>query len=103
MAGIDRATALATARTTLTALGLTAQDLLGEPNESVVRFGAFVMTSVVPALSKGQANAWKTYVTIACEGLPGLCACFCPTCLSVFRADSKWRSCEDRVAAVSRT
>ena len=71
MAGIDRATALATARTTLTALGLTAQYLLGEPNESVVRFGAFVMTSVVPALSKGQANAWQTYVTIACEGVAG--------------------------------
>ncbi len=93
MASIDRATAFATARTTLAALGLTAQDLLGEPNENVVRFGTFVATDVVPALSKGQAIAWQTYITTACEGLPALCACFCPTCLGAFRADSQWTPC----------
>lgn len=93
MAGVDRATALATARTTLAALGLTAEDLLGEPDESAVRFGDFVATSVVPALSKGQRIAWRTYITAACEGLPDLCACFCPACLNAFRADSQWRPC----------
>ena len=107
MAGIDRATALATARTTLAALGLTAQDLLGEPNESVVRFGTFVATDVVPALSKGQANAWKTYVSIACGGCRAsapvsvrrVSAPFAPT-----RSGRRARaSCEDRVTAATPT
>jgi hypothetical protein len=89
MASIDSATAFATARTALAVLGLTAEDLFGEPNESVVRFGKFVATDVVPALSKGKLIAWQTYITTACEGLPALCACFCPTCLSAFRGTSE--------------
>ena len=93
MASIDRATAFATARTALAALGLTAEDLLGEPNENAVGFGKFVAKDVVPALSKGKLIAWQNYITTACEGLPALCACFCPKCLGAFRADSQWTPC----------
>lgn len=93
MATIDRATALATARNTLAALGLRPEDLLAEPNQQAVLFGAFVESKVVPALSKGKSIAWQTYVTAACDGLPKLCACFCRACLDVFRADSQWRPC----------
>jgi integrase len=93
MSTFDRATALAAARTTLAALGLTAQDLLDEGGGEGVTFGDFVKSSVLPALSKGKRKAWSTYAATAVNGLPGLCGCFCDECLGAFRGDSQWVAC----------
>jgi len=48
---------------------------------------------VTGALSKGQRVAWKSYIPVITTGLPGLCSCFCPECLTAFKGDSSWVPC----------
>ena len=47
-----------------------------------VTTGAFLADRVVPTLTKGMRDAWRSYIPVITEGLPGLCRCHCPACLA---------------------
>ncbi len=63
---------------------------------------AFVADRVLGVLTKGQRDAWGSYLPVVTQGLPGLCSCFCDACLTVYKGNSTWQPCPCLVAQKCR-
>ena len=78
-------------------LGVDREELIAfleqEGQDGGVTFGEFIDGKVIPSLLKGQRTVWATYAKLATDGLPGLCSCFCESCLAHFKANSSWTPC----------